>query len=308
MTRVTYSGPYSHLARPSGAFAILANDARETLRSILVSANKPADGDSIRAAKVAIARALSPHASAMLVDRVFGLDAILGAKALAASCGLIVSADTFIQPVGEAVQDTLLDVEIMNDKVVQLGAVGFKFLVIWEPGQADNARREMVARFVERCKSLSVLSVLEGIVRMPAPSTQESTDSINAAILATAGELGGFAPDLYKGQVPTLGRGTADEIERLSREMTSALRCPWVVLSGGVAHDRFPMAVEAACRGGASGFLAGRGVWGPSLREEQTEEALRVDATARLQELVAVVDRCARPWFEVPGLVVPVRS
>jgi sulfofructosephosphate aldolase len=301
------SGPYSRLARPSGAFAILANDARETLRSILVSANKKADDDSIRAAKVAIARALSPHASAILVDRVYGLAAILGADALAASCGLIVSSDTLIQPVGKAVQDTLLDLEIMNDKVVQQGAVAFKFLVIWEPGRVDNARRDMVAQFVERCRGLGVLSVLEGVVRMPAPRTDQATDDIDAVILQTARDLGAFAPDLYKGQVPTLGRGTAEDIERLSREVTSAVRCPWVVLSGGVAHDRFPMAVEAACRGGASGFLAGRGVWGPSLGEERIDEALRVDATARLQELISIVDRHARPWFEIPGLVVPVR-
>src|ERR1035437_9466857 len=109
MTHVTQSGPYSQLARPSGTFAILANDARETLRSILASANKPADDASISAAKVAIARALSPYASAILVDHVYGLDAILGAEALAASCGLIVSSDTFLQPVGKPVSDTLLD-------------------------------------------------------------------------------------------------------------------------------------------------------------------------------------------------------
>lgn len=281
------------VSRPSGAFAMVANDARETLRAILTEAGKPAADDDLKKCKVAIAKALSPYASAMLVDRIYGLDAILDSRAMAPSCGLIVSVDTLIQPPGKPVQDTLLDREGMSERVVECGAVGLKFLVIWEPGKVDSLRHETVAAFVEGCRRLGVLSVLEGIVRAPMPGNQESTTDFDAAILQTARELGAFGPDVYKGQVPTLGRGTPEQIERLSREVAAAVPCPWVVLSGGVTHDRFPVAVEAACRGGASGFLAGRGVWAPSLRSNCPEHDLRTDAVSRLEQLVAIVDKHA---------------
>lgn len=279
------------VSRPSGAFAMVANDARETLRAILAEAGKPAADDDLRKCKVAIAQALSPHASAMLVDRLYGLDAILDARAMAPHCGLIVSVDTFIQSPGKPVQDTLLDHEGMTERVVECGAVGLKFLAIWEPGKANSLQHDTVAVFVEGCRRLGVLSVLEGIARAPIPGKEESTADLDAAILQTARELGSFGPDVYKGQVPTLGRGTAERIELLSREVASAVPCPWVVLSGGVTHERFPAAVEAACRGGASGFLAGRGVWAPSLRSKDPEQDLGTDAVSRLEQLVAIVDK-----------------
>lgn len=278
------------ISRPSGAFAMVANDARETLRAILAEADRPAGDGDLGRCKVLIAQALSPHASAMLVDRVYGLDAILAAGAMSPSCGLIVSVDTFIQSPGKPVQDTLLDRDGMSERVVERGAVGLKFLAIWDPGKADPRQNDTVAAFVAGCRRLGVLAVLEGIARAPIPEKGESTADLDAAILQTARELGSFGPDVYKGQVPTLGRGTPERIELLSREVAAAVPCPWVVLSGGVTHERFPVAVEAACRGGASGFLAGRGVWAPSLHSANPELDLGTNAVSRMEQLISIVD------------------
>ena len=76
--------------------------------------------------------------------------------------------------------------------------------------------------------------------------------------------------------------------------MTEAIGRPWVVLSAGVPVERFPAAVEAAGRGGASGFLAGRGVWGPAIRTADPAAALVTDGRARLEELLAIADALAR--------------
>jgi sulfofructosephosphate aldolase len=70
------------------------------------------------------------------------------------------------------------------------------------------------------------------------------------------------------------------------------------VLSQGVAVDDFPGAVEASCKGGASGFLAGRALWTSTLGAEDPTGLLRERSAPRLQELVAIVDEHARPWPE----------
>ena len=118
------------------------------------------------------------------------------------------------------------------------------------------------------------------------------------AIVEAARELGATRPSLYKCQVPLAGRGDPAEITRWAREIDAALPMPWVVLSQGVAAEDFPRAVEAACKGGASGMLAGRAVWTPALASDDPTEPLRGYSVRRLEELGAIVDAHGRPWRE----------
>jgi sulfofructosephosphate aldolase len=116
------------------------------------------------------------------------------------------------------------------------------------------------------------------------------------AIVEAARELGATGPSLYKCQVPLEGKGDPAEITRHAREIDAALPCPWVVLSQGVAAGDFPSAVEASCRGGASGFLAGRALWTSTLAADDPTQLLREHAVPRLRELGEIVDRHGRPW------------
>jgi sulfofructosephosphate aldolase len=70
------------------------------------------------------------------------------------------------------------------------------------------------------------------------------------------------------------------------------------VLSQGVDPARFPTAVAAACRGGASGMLAGRAVWTATLGADDPTALLREHSVPRLRELAAIVDAHGRPWRE----------
>ena len=112
-------------------------------------------------------------------------------------------------------------------------------------------------------------------------------------------ELGALRPDIYKAQVPFGGRAPMNDITERCRRMTDVLPCPWVVLSAGVALEDFATSVEAACRGGASGFLAGRAVWRDALTADP-EPVLRERSVPRLQRLGEIVDALARPWTEAP--------
>ena len=109
--------------------------------------------------------------------------------------------------------------------------------------------------------------------------------------------------DLYKAQVPTFGVGPADEIRDLSQQITALIGRPWVVLSNGVPPERFEAGVAAACRGGASGFLAGRAIWTSALGEDDRAAHLADVSARRLDRLAAIVDEFARPWSEAVAAI-----
>ena len=281
------------IARPNGTFAMLANDQRETLRTLLNKAGKDATDDGLRSFKREVARHITPVASALLVDRVYGLEAVSAPGIVAPQCGLIVAVDKLVQLPGGIVESTTLDAEAMGPALVQARAKALKFLVIWRPDDGGGRRDEMVPAFVEGCHRLGVAAVAEAIVRVSGDE-----DALDEAILRAAEEMGAYGPDVYKAQVPTLGMGSPERIEQLSRELTAVVRCPWVVLSSGVPQERFVIAVEAACRGGASGFLAGRGIWAESIVARDTIDDLGHAAVTRFERLVSIVDLYGRPWFE----------
>lgn len=288
----------SAIAGQSGTFGMLAIDQRESLRTLLVAAGHGASDAELTAFKVAVAGALSPVASGILVDREYGLDAISNAHAVAEGCGLIVAVDLLIQQPGGPLEGSELDRSALHEGLLRHGAKALKFLVVWRPADPAHLRRSMVADFIAACRSLGVLSVLEGLVQVPGSTDLEVFD---AAVLAAATEFASFEPDLYKTHLPTGGSAEPGEIERRSREITNAIGRPWVVLSAGVPVDRFAAGVEAACRGGASGFLAGRGVWGPSIRTADPEADLATAAHRRLVELIAIAEASGRPWWEAPS-------
>ncbi|HEU5203476.1 MAG TPA: hypothetical protein VFU17_04210, partial [Candidatus Limnocylindrales bacterium] len=101
------------LARPSGAFAMVALDQRESLRTML--GGETIADQALTTFKVDAARALTPHASAVLLDVAFGLGPVLEAGVLAGGCGLIVAADRLDQPPGGIVEDTALDDAVFAD-------------------------------------------------------------------------------------------------------------------------------------------------------------------------------------------------
>ncbi len=291
----------ARLARPSGAFAMVAMDQRESLRAMFAETlPEPISLEQRVAFKVAVARVLSPHASALLVDQGEGLGPILQAGALAPTCGLIIAADDLVQPVGGPVEETRLDRSVDLLAAAEAGAAAAKLLVIWRSDRPASGRAELVAEFLEVAHAAGIPGIVEGVVRPPAGVDDDGWPDREAALLEATAELGALQPDLYKAQVPFRGRGDPQSMVVAARRMTLLLACPWVVLSAGVALEDFPAGVEAACRGGASGFLAGRAIWRDAIVEDPVP-ALRARAVPRLRQLAASVDALARPWTAAAG-------
>ena len=280
------------LARESGTFLMVAMDQRESLRTMLAEHDHPSTDDRLAAFKLAVARELSPHASALLVDSEYGwFDRIVDERLVAPECGLIMAVDALDQQPGQIVEDTSLDRGVDVAAAAARGVVALKLLVIWRDDKQRSERVEMSQAFAELAHEHGLLAVLEPVVRVPEPAREE-------AIVEAAGELSVTGCDLYKCQVPLGGKGDPAEITRWAREIDAAAACPWVVLSQGVDPGDFPTAVEAACKGGASGMLAGRAVWTATLAAEDPGELLRSHSVPRLAELAAIVDAHGRPWRE----------
>ena len=277
------------LARPSGAFAMLAVDQREAMRAMFAEyQDGPVSDGQVADFKLAAIRALTPHASAVLVDRQFAWERTVAERAVDPGCGLIAAADEFLPGPDELVGDVRIDAAVEPDRVREQGAAAMKLLVLWRPDEPAEQRVAIVRAFVARCQAAGLASIIEPISRKPRDGRPWDW---NAGVLAAASELGGLGADLYKAEVPLHGEGDEAAIRQGCAALTRALPCPWVVLSSGVPQELFPRAVELACKEGASGFLAGRAVWRAVIGQRDMAAALQADAAPRLRALAELVDR-----------------
>lgn len=280
------------LARPSGAFAMLAVDQREGLRAMLAQHRPdPVPDQALTDFKLQAIRALTPYASAVLIDRELAWRQAIDSGAVAPGCGLIAAADVLMPGPGELVADVAIDDLVVPSAVRADGAVAMKLLVLWRPGAPVEPVVAMVDDFVARCRAADLISVIEPVARAPRGGGPWDRE---AALLHAASALGRRGADLYKGEVPHFGKGPENEIRAACAAINRAVGSPWVVLSSGVPQDSFPQAVEWACREGASGFLAGRGIWSSTIGRADIERAMQDDAVPRLQRLCDVVDRAVR--------------
>ncbi len=277
------------LQRPSGAFAMLALDQRESLRAMFAEHQPaPVTDQQVTEFKLQAARTLTPYASGVLVDRQFAWDRVVREDAVSPGCGLIAAADQFIAGPGEMVAESVIDEEMLPEQVKLQGAVAMKLLVIWRPDEPADKRLALVERFVQRCRRAELVSIIEPISRKPRDGRPWDWD---AGVLSAAKELGNCGADLYKAEMPLHAEGEEAAIRRKCSALTRTIASPWVVLSSGVRQDNFPRAVELACREGASGFLAGRAVWRSVIGSADLRRALQEDAAARLCRLCEIVDQ-----------------
>lgn len=295
---------YQEITRASGGFAMVAIDQRESLRTMFGKhIPGPVDDDILVEFKSAVAELLSIHASAMLFDRLYGWPALETARTSTDNCGLILAADELVQSPGENVVDSGLDEQVDLEDAKLRGVSALKLLLIWKSEQNAKYCINTAKKFMRLCREADLLGIVEAIVRPPDGSQIKIWDR-EAALVEAAVAFSNVKPDLYKTEVPLLGEGSEEEIQNLAQKISEVIPCPWVVLSSGVKPERFPVSVKAACQGGASGFLAGRGIWGDAVRGTPSEYRKRLKdiSIGRLKDLVSIVDENAHPWHQVYNL------
>ncbi len=289
------------IAFDNGVFAIIAMDQRNTLRRMFKDVGIDASDEDLRAAKVDVARALTPAASGILLDPTYGVPAVTESHALAPGCGLLVAAEPSIRDSYNGEPRTRRDPELNARWVAAQGGDAVKFLIqlradrsIPTPGEPDLAREvlDVCREITTDCHSTGLPSVIENLV-YALPGEQLSGKAREDAIIDAATALDELDIDLLKLEYP----GSPDSCRRLA----DALHRPWAVLSAGVPFEQFSDVLKIAFdEGGASGFIAGRSIWREALRLRDGERQRFLNAVARprLDDLVALANKRARPWTE----------
>lgn len=279
------------LQTPSGGYAMLALDQRESLRGMFARTPEGAyvDDDALRRFKAVGVDVLSPHASAVLLDRPFALR-YGRPDTLATGCALIAAADLIVQEPGHDMTAVGFDEQVTAQLLADVGAVAVKVLVLWHRDSGEAERSELVTRTLDLAAAAGAASLVEGIVR-PAPGSRwASPAERHRAILDCARELATFHPDIYKAEVPGYLQGDLSRVAEQSARLSEIVGGDWVILSNGVERDAFPDALTEALKGGAQGFLAGRAVWADTVKDPDAATALRSRSVGRLHRLLEIVE------------------
>ncbi|MET0772556.1 MAG: hypothetical protein ABWZ82_05685 [Candidatus Limnocylindrales bacterium] len=296
-----YAPALGALARPAGGFAMLALDQRISLETMFAAAGRPSGDGDLDAFRDLVLEEVESHVSAVLLERGYLCRTAI-TRWPAGRPALILAADDLRQELGSPAQDAGLDTEAVT-VAPELGATALKLLMPWTAGADDETHARQaatVAAFVDAAHDAGLPALVEAIVHggtRPGERRATPDELLGAAAILARGA------DVYKAQVPIHGGDTPADVTALAREMTQVVGIPWVVLSTGVPDARFPELVAASCRGGASGFLAGRAIWSRAVAgtDATSTRALLAGSIADLGRLASIVDAEARPWTEATG-------
>jgi tagatose-1,6-bisphosphate aldolase len=297
----TRTGTLDDIAPGSHVFSIIAMDQRNTLRRMFTAAGFDASDDDLRTAKADVARVLTPAASGLLSDPTYGVPAITQAGALAPGCGLLVAAEPSERRTYQGEPRTHRDPALDAQWVLDQDGDALKFFVQLRadrpppgPGEPDLVAEALAVceEIIRDCRATGVPVVIENLV-YTRPGEDLSGRAREDAVIESARALNDLDIDLLKLEYPGSPEGC--------RRLASILDRPWAVLSAGVPFDQFTGIIQiAAEEGGASGFIAGRSVWREvvSLTGPQRQEFLTSVALPRLERLITVAERSARPWTQ----------
>lgn len=301
------------LAYPDGILAMCAMDHRASLRRML----DPQNPESVTYSqmveyKVDLCRTLAPHASAVLLDPVYGAAQAIAAGVLPGNTGLLVSIEATGYTGAPERRITELLPRWSVEKVKRMGASAAKLLLYYRPDLEDVAPRqlEVVQRVAKECARAEIPLLLE---TRSYPVGEEERDPGRFArikpeiVIETARQVTALPIDVLKSEFPADSAYETDQerLAKLCRELDRASRVPWVVLSAGVDFQRFEMEVGLACRAGASGFLGGRALWQETTAMRSRKERvtfLETVGAERVKRLARVARSHGTPWFAKMGL------
>ena len=290
------------LADANGVIAGIAIDHRDSLRVMLERRGaKPPDAAELRSLKLILSRALAPAATALMLDAELGGQA-LEAGVVPAGVGLIMPLEAQGYEDADAPTTTLLD-DFSPAVALRYGADACKVLLPYRVDDPATAGRQeaLVTATLATCHELGLPLVVEPVVdRRPGDTSATFARAYPGLVVGAVERLQALGADLLKLPFPILDLASASESAALDacRALDAACRgTPWVLLGAGVDTDTFVDQIRIAGAAGASGFLAGRGIWGAALDVDPADIERTASTTCRadLQRCRAVAERFATP-------------
>src|SRR5215831_4574852 len=316
-----------------GVIAAAAMDQRGSLMSAIAKGKgvdkKEVKPEQLEEFKAAVARVLTPHASAILLDPEYGLGA---AKVRAKNAGLLLAYENSgydnTQP-GRL--PDLLDIWSVP-RLMAAGADCIKILLYYtpfDPPHVNDIKHAWVERIGGECRAADVPFFLEFV------GYEEGGDEKSLAyakkkpqiVAASMEEFSKpqYGVDVLKVEVPvnmTYVTGSKafkgesaysrDEAKEHFRRAASVAKKPFIYLSAGVSNDVFNETLELASETGVnfSGVLCGRATWADAVPiyakqgVKALEDWLSDQGVKNIKNVNSRLS-AAKPWFSFYGASSP---
>jgi tagatose 1,6-diphosphate aldolase len=322
------------LANERGVIAAAAMDQRGSLQKSLASA-RGVDSKDITPAmmsefKVIVSKVLTPHASAILLDPEFGLEA---AQARSKNAGLLLAYELSgydnTQP--GRLPDLLPHVSVK--RIVDWGADAVKILIYYSPYEeapVNDIKHAFIERIGAECETYEIPFFLEFVGYDPKGGDEKGFEYAKAKpeiVKASMKEfsLPQYNVDVLKVEVPInaeyvegssvfKGQKAYTRAEALThfREAAAIATKPFIYLSAGVGNSVFTESLGMAAEAGTdySGVLCGRATWKEGIPVYAKQGAKGLEEWLQregVRNINAVNDaiRPATPWYVKMGVVAP---
>jgi tagatose 1,6-diphosphate aldolase len=319
------------LSNERGVIAAAAMDQRGSLQKSLASARgvdvKAITPEVMSEFKVAVSRVLTPHASAILLDPEFGLEA---AHARSKNAGLLLAYELSgydnTQP--GRLPDLLPHVSVK--RIVDWGADAVKILIYYTPYE-DSPINDIKHAFIERigaeCETYEIPFFLEFVGYDPKGGDEKGLDYAKAKPEIVKKSMAEFSKpqyrvDVLKVEVPinadyvegsSVYKGqkaySHDEALKHFREAAAIAQKPFIYLSAGVSNAQFTESLKMASEAATdySGVLCGRATWKEGIPVfakqggKALEEWLQKDGVRNINAVNQAI-QSATPWHEKLGV------
>ena len=273
------------LSNKNGVIAAAAMDQRGSLQKSLATAKgvdqKAVTPEMMSEFKTIVSRVLTPHASAILLDPEFGLDA---AKARASNAGLLLAYEEsgYDNTKPGRLPDLLPHVSVK--RIVDWGADAVKILLYYSPfdeAPVNDIKHAFIERIGAECDTYDIPFFCEFVGYDPKGASEKGVEYAKIKPKVVIGAMKEFSKpqyrvDVLKVEVPInaefvegssvyKGEKAYTRAEALAhyREAAAVAAKPFIYLSAGVGNAQFVENLAMATEAGTdySGVLCGRATW-----------------------------------------------
>ena len=289
---------FQQVCTAEGAMVAIACDQRGGMRTLLAS--EPAAQAAITDAdlgmvKSDIVRYLGARASAVLLDPVCAVPAVVHDGTLPRDVGLLIGLDASGYDTGAAGHRlSRLAKGVTARRVRELGGTGGKIMVYLRADRLESDRHnvDILHRCIKDFAREDLLLVVEFLTyALDGESKEEHAKALPSLVEGGVHIALDCGAKFLKVPYP----GSAASCAAIN-DMAAGV--PWTILSAGVDHATFLEQVRIAVAAGASGVIAGRALWKDciSLDRNETRDRLTRLAVPRLDEIQAVVREGRRAY------------
>lgn len=319
------------LSNKSGVIAALAIDQRGSMKKMMAAADEKAGTEysleQIYKFKELVSKELTKYASSILTDEELGFKAM---TAKDPSSGLILS----YEKTGYDVNTTGRYPELLTGESVERlaakNADAVKVLVYYNPHDTDevnDVKKAFVERLANETRGADMPFFLEVVTyddAIPDAKSFEYAQAKPSLVLDTLKEFTKpqYGVDVLKAEIPVnwafVEGHTADgvkaayteaEATEIFQEVNEVVDRPFIYLSAGVPAETFREELIFAGEAGNkyNGILCGRATWKDGIQvladggEDALTEWLKTTGKDNVEELNAILDKYAKPWYSWYG-------